>query len=364
MRLSPLAVLVFALLTLFGVAADARPGRGGGGAGPRAGGGGPSIGGVHGPGNAGGMQHAPRPQAGAQGPGGALTGPRTGTAGPGKLPGQNLPGRGPEGIGNHVGPGAGDRVSPDQLNRFLDLPQSRERGVADGDRRTNHQERHQQRRAQAQQVHSNVRSQIGAMSQELFTPSWYSNHPNAWQWSHPHADAWAVASFGTAARWIGVAAAPIGYGYTDGTVVYEETNVYTDNSYAVSTGTAEQADAAAALAATAETFENRRAEWLPLGVFALAGPDQSSATMVVQLQVSKEGILSGSYVDLISQQGTAVRGAIDKNSQHAAWTIGDNKDVVFETALANLTTDTAPVVVRFGEKSAQQWTLVRMEESK
>ena len=39
-----------------------------------------------------------------------------------------------------------------------------------------------------------------------FTPAWYANHSTAWQYSHPHADAWAVASIGTVAVWLGIPA--------------------------------------------------------------------------------------------------------------------------------------------------------------
>ena len=53
-----------------------------------------------------------------------------------------------------------------------------------------------------------------------FTAEWYADHPAAWQYTHPHADAWAVASAAGVAAWLGWANQPV-YG-TSSTVVYQE----------------------------------------------------------------------------------------------------------------------------------------------
>ena len=50
------------------------------------------------------------------------------------------------------------------------------------------------------------------------------------------------------------------------------------------------------------------------------------------------------------------------NWSAAAWTVGDNKNTVFETGLVNLTKDQAPVLVHYGKDRTQQWLLVRVEQ--
>ena len=53
---------------------------------------------------------------------------------------------------------------------------------------------------------------------------------------------------------------------------------------------------------------------------------------------------------------------VDKETQRAVWTIGDNKNTVMETGIYNLTTDETPVQVHFGTEQTKQWLMVRMEE--
>ena len=53
---------------------------------------------------------------------------------------------------------------------------------------------------------------------------------------------------------------------------------------------------------------------------------------------------------------------MDKKTQRAAWTIGDNKDNVMETGIYNLTKDEAPMLVHFGKDKTEQWLLVRMDQ--
>jgi hypothetical protein len=219
----------------------------------------------------------------------------------------------------------------------------------------------QQRAQQAASTRTNLRTQYGNLANNVFTPGWYDAHPNAWQYAHPHADAWAAASFANAATWVGLAAAPIGYGYSDGTVYYEENNT-TVNNTAVTPSTQEQADYAHCLATSADNYDGDKAEWLSLGVFALVRGTEEHASNVVQLSISKDGIVSGTYLDLIAHNDSPLSGSLDNKTQHVAWHVNGNDQVVFETALSNLTTDNAPLTVRFGDKDAQSWQLVRMKQ--
>jgi hypothetical protein len=215
-----------------------------------------------------------------------------------------------------------------------------------------------QRAQQAISTRTNLQSQYGNLANQVFTPGWYADHPNAWQYQYPHADVYAAATWANAATWVGLAAAPIGYGYTDGTVIYEDTGA--TNSAAQSTQA--QANYAQSLATSVTDYNGDKAEWLPLGVFALVRGNEEHSSNVLQIAISKEGVVSGTYVDLLAHNGTPILGVLDSHTQHIAWHVGDNEKVVFETALANLTTDTAPLTVRFGDVSVQQWQLVRVKQ--
>jgi hypothetical protein len=164
-----------------------------------------------------------------------------------------------------------------------------------------------------------------------FTPAWYANHPAAWQYTHPHADAWAVASFSAAATWLGVTAATTGGYVTDDTV-------YTSDE------------------AGQEAF-------LPLGVFALAPQNEKEASALVQLAVNKQGELRGNYYDVLTAQDQTVAGTVDKQSQRATFKVSPGGNVSFETSLANLTQASGWITLRFANGQSRQWTLARFEDS-
>jgi hypothetical protein len=162
-----------------------------------------------------------------------------------------------------------------------------------------------------------------------FTPAWYAAHPRAWQYTHPHADAWAVATFGAAATWLGVGAA-------GGTVYTSETTDATDSSEA--------------------------GEFLPLGVFALAPKSERDASALVQLAVNKQGDLRGNYYDVLTGQDQTVAGTVDKATQRAKFQVSPGGKVAFETTLASLTRPTGWVTLRFQDGKTRQWMLARFDE--
>jgi hypothetical protein len=182
----------------------------------------------------------------------------------------------------------------------------------------------------------------------LFTPAWYAQHPNAWKFAHPHADAWAVATFGAAAAWVGITAQPI--------VTYE-TSTASDGEPA----STEEAAREATELATSETATEGSSEWLPLGVFALAPQGQTDSNAAVQLALDKQGAVRGSYYDLLSDSSKPIQGALAKKSQRVSWYIGENQNVVFETNIDNLTQDEGTATVYTGNGRAQKWSLVRLK---
>lgn len=176
-----------------------------------------------------------------------------------------------------------------------------------------------------------------------FSAAWYANHPRAWQYTHPHADAWAVASIGAAGAWLGLAALNNGNVYTA-----EEEADDTDDS----------------LAQEGETDLPADDSFLPLGVFALAPQQETDANAIVQLAINHDGIVRGTYVDLLTNQEQSIDGAVDKKTQRVAWRVGDNGSVTFETRLASLTQSTGPVTLHYENGKTREWTLARFENDK
>ena len=55
--------------------------------------------------------------------------------------------------------------------------------------------------------------------------------------------------------------------------------------------------------------------------------------LIVQLAINEKGILRGNYTDEITDNTLPIHGAVDKETQRAAWTVGGNKQTVLEAAL-------------------------------
>ena len=104
------------------------------------------------------------------------------------------------------------------------------------------------------------------------------------------------------------------------------------------------------------------AEWTPLGVWALVQESQDeNAVMFFQLSVDQAGIISGAYTNVVSGEVLPVYGSVDRETQRAAWHIGENKEKVFEAGMANLTENEASCLVHVAPGEMQPWLLVRME---
>lgn len=203
-----------------------------------------------------------------------------------------------------------------------------------------------------------------------FSRGWYGHHHGAWGagwgWGNP----WNVANWGTTAAWLGLgAAAPAwgGYGPTDTTIydtdneLLNTANVEANVGQNLSTeALAEQSAAAQKLAEQGALNVAQDEQFMPLGVFTLAPEDQTEATAMVQLAVSKQGVLRGTYYDLLSDTDQPIQGSVDKQTQRAAWTVGGK--VTFQTALPVLTEASGPVSVHYENGQSRQWVLARYEK--
>jgi hypothetical protein len=90
--------------------------------------------------------------------------------------------------------------------------------------------------------------------------------------------------------------------------------------------------------------------------------EEKTSNNLFQLAVNQAGVLRGNYYDALMDNTSPVYGSVDKQSQRAAWYIGDKKTTVFETGIYNLTKDQTPLLVHFGQDRTQQWLLVRMQQ--
>jgi hypothetical protein len=101
-------------------------------------------------------------------------------------------------------------------------------------------------------------------------------------------------------------------------------------------------------------------DWQTFGVFALTQEESGSAIMFLELAMNKDGRISGALTNILTDDAEMVRGSIDRATQKAAWHVGDKTNTVYETGVANLTLDVAPVLIHFGPQTTQTWLLVRM----
>jgi hypothetical protein len=104
---------------------------------------------------------------------------------------------------------------------------------------------------------------------------------------------------------------------------------------------------------------------MSLGVFAITQDGQASGpapTMYLQLQVNKDGIMTGTLQNISTDEVQQIEGVVDKQSQRSAWTVSGKQWPVMETGVSNLTMDQAAALVHFEDGQTQQWLLIRMEE--
>jgi len=182
-----------------------------------------------------------------------------------------------------------------------------------------------------------------------FTPAWYAEHPNAWRYTHPYANWWAVAGVVGLSNWIGYGVYPAG-----------TSAATTTSDEEASSGTTAEEEASGEVAAAAAAPPSDL-EWLPLGVYAMSPQGATQAHVYQQLAVSKQGELKGNYYDAISNAVQPVSGSIDRATRKATWTVGTAGGATFETTLDALVKTPSSVTMKSGG-SAQEWELVQMEQ--
>ena len=90
--------------------------------------------------------------------------------------------------------------------------------------------------------------------------------------------------------------------------------------------------------------------------------EQVNGNDLFQLAVNKQGVIRGTYYNVLNDTTLPVYGSVDKKTQRAAWTVGDRKDTIYEAGFANLTKPETTMLVHMGKDRTQQWTLTRLEQ--
>jgi hypothetical protein len=203
----------------------------------------------------------------------------------------------------------------------------------------------------------------GFVGHGYFNAGWYTAHPGAWRAAAWTATAyWRWAPYPTISIFCGYPATAVYYDYGS-TVVYQDNRVYYDGTpVATAEEYATQASNIAAAGLAAKM--NEKEEWQPLGVFALVQGDEKDANNIFQIAINKAGVLRGNYYNALTDTTVPLSGSVNKNSQRAAWIVGDNQETVYETGVGNLVEPETEILVHFGKDRTQQWTLVRLEPPK
>lgn len=210
-----------------------------------------------------------------------------------------------------------------------------------------------------------------------FDGNWWNNHIHTWPgWSYGWGFGryawnywWTVPVWGSLNNWLSWPSAgqPIYYDYGQGgNVTYQDNSVYIGGQQVA---TADEFAQSAAVLATvqppATEEEAAAAEWMPLGTFAVSTNEKElEPTRVLQLAIDKQGIISGTMYNKVTDETLPVQGQADKDTQRVAFRIGDNQDVIAETGLYNLTQNDVPLLVHYGTDRVENYLLVRLDAPK
>ena len=311
-------------------------------------------------------QPAGRPGGDARPGAGAAAGAIAGAAGAGAVSdffekgpsaGTGAIGAGGDRPGAGERPGAGDRAGAGE-RAGTENRQARRENVAQN--RPERVENRQQLQDNRQQRHNEIRDQVADNYPRL---DFWSDHPNwaAWRVNHPYR--WAT--WGALTGWFNYGwSEPMYYNYGENVYYADDQVMYGETAAA---STEEYAQQAEAIVTAAPETKPEQAEWMPLGVFAITQDGQATGappTLFLQLVVSKDGMIGGTFENKATDTSQPIEGMVDKKTQRAAWVASGKKRPIMETGIFNLTKDTAPALVHFEDGTTQQRLLVRMDEPK
>jgi hypothetical protein len=201
----------------------------------------------------------------------------------------------------------------------------------------------------------------------FFTSEWNVQHPKAWSAASIKSVAWWPGSdWEKIRKHIGIEVQPIVYDFGDD-IKYEKGNVVSSGQV-IATGK-EYHEVGQRIVAGEKPFANKdsagapkakvddskinetksnlqtTSRWLPLGVFAVVNAGQKKADYLVQLAVDQNGRIRGNWIDQMTNQVRPVEGYADKTTQRVVYRLVDQKDLMAESGLVNLTEDVASVAI-------------------
>ncbi len=104
------------------------------------------------------------------------------------------------------------------------------------------------------------------------------------------------------------------------TVVYRDNYVYVDGSQVASTDQYyEQAESITQ--SVPENVTTEQVEWMPLGVFAVAEESAADSGMLIQLAVSRQGIVAGTFFNEATEDSRPIEGMVmrRRNARPGGW---------------------------------------------
>jgi hypothetical protein len=159
---------------------------------------------------------------------------------------------------------------------------------------------------------------------------------------------------------------PIFFNYgLGGNVVIRNNMVYVDDRpYSTVAQYFQEATAIVGSVPRLDEQQAQQIEWMPLGVFAITSENVNASNTYLQLAVSKDGMIAGTYYNESTGAMHPIEGMVDERTQRAAWRAADgtNANIVMETGIFDLTQDEATALVHFGPDDTQVVVLVRLEE--
>tara|TARA_R100001132_G_scaffold27354_1_gene32493 strand:+ start:12565 stop:13854 length:1290 start_codon:yes stop_codon:yes gene_type:complete len=222
-------------------------------------------------------------------------------------------------------------------------------------------------------VGNNVRNNWNGRHVNAFNRSWWSNRPgwnsSSWRFQHgwgryPAGYWWrpvtAVAMTGWFTGWWNT---PSYYDYGEN-IYYQDNSVYYGDQPVATADEYYQQAVTLADSVPENAPADDKSDWMPLGVYAITNADSEETNMILQLAVSKEGVIAGTFYNDITQVSHPVEGMVEKENQRASWHFSDgsNPNLVMETGIYNLTKDQTDVLVHFNAEKTQTWMLVRLPE--
>jgi hypothetical protein len=197
---------------------------------------------------------------------------------------------------------------------------------------------------------------------------WNNNWWDRYHWHSPYYPSfnyWGWAAWPALTGWVGYGwQQPVYYNYGDN-VYYDAGQVYYGDQPIASAD--DYAQQALAIALDQPAAAPAAEDWMPLGVYAVTTdgqPNDADPNMYLQLAVSKQGVISGTFQNTDTDSAHQVEGMVDKETQRAAWVPKGKQFPIMETGMGNLTQDTTPALVHFADGSTQQWLLVRLDQPK